>query len=320
MAFAHLHVHTEYSLLDGACRIRDLPKLVKELGQTAVAITDHGVMYGAIDFYRACKAQGIHPVIGCEVYVARRTRLDKTYELDAESRHLVLLCENETGYRNLSYLVSQAFVDGFYIKPRIDLDLLRRHSEGLIGLSACLAGEIPRRLVNGDYDGAKEYALTMQDILGEGNFYLELQDHGIPQQITVNRGLLRLHQETGIPWSAPTTPTISGRRTPKATMCCCASRPEKPWTMRTVCAMSRRISTSAPRRRWRSCSPVIPRPWRTPSVLPTAAGLTSPSASITCRSSSCRRGTTPHLSAGAVPAWLPGTLRRKPRLSQAAGL
>ena len=199
MGFTHLHVHTEYSLLDGACRIRDLPKLVKELGQTAVAITDHGVMYGAIDFYRACKAQGIHPVIGCEVYVARRTRLDKTYELDAESRHLVLLCENETGYRNLSYLVSQAFVDGFYIKPRIDLDLLRRHSEGLIGLSACLAGEIPRRLVNGDYDGAKEYALTMQDILGEGNFYLELQDHGIPQQITVNRGLLRLHQETGIP-------------------------------------------------------------------------------------------------------------------------
>ena len=199
MAFAHLHVHTEYSLLDGACRIRDLPKLVKELGQTAVAITDHGVMYGAIDFYRACKAQGIHPVIGCEVYVARRTRLDKTYELDAESRHLVLLCENETGYRNLSYLVSQAFVDGFYIKPRIDLDLLRRHSEGLIGLSACLAGEIPRRLVGGDYDGAKEYALTMQDILGEGNFYLELQDHGIPDQTTVNRGLLRLHQETGIP-------------------------------------------------------------------------------------------------------------------------
>ena len=156
-------------------------------------------MYGVIDFYRACKAKGIHPVIGCEVYVARRTRLDKTYELDAESRHLVLLCENETGYRNLSYLVSQAFVDGFYIKPRIDLDLLRRHSEGLIGLSACLAGEIPRRLVNGDYDGAKEYALTMQDILGEGNFYLELQDHGIPDQTTVNRGLLRLHQDTGIP-------------------------------------------------------------------------------------------------------------------------
>ena len=152
MGFVHLHVHTEYSLLDGACRIRDLPKLVKELGQTACAITDHGVMYGAVDFYRACKAEGIHPIIGCEVYVARRTRFDKQHEFDAESRHLVLLCKNETGYRNLSYMVSQAFTEGFYIKPRIDLDLLRAHSEGLIALSACLAGEIPRRLLNGDYD------------------------------------------------------------------------------------------------------------------------------------------------------------------------
>lgn len=174
MAFAHLHVHTEYSLLDGACRIRDLPKLVKEMGQTACAITDHGAMYGAIDFYRACKAEGIHPVIGCEVYVARRTRFDKQHEFDAESRHLVLLCKNETGYRNLSYMVSQAYIEGFYIKPRIDLDLLREHSEGLIGLSACLAGEIPRRIINGDYDGAKAYALEMRDILGEDNFYLEL--------------------------------------------------------------------------------------------------------------------------------------------------
>ena len=172
----HLHVHTEYSLLDGACRIRDLPARIREMGQTAVAITDHGVMYGAIDFYRACKAEGIHPIIGCEVYVARRTRFDKIHEYDAESRHLVLLCKNETGYRNLSYMVSQAFVEGFYIKPRIDLDLLRQHSEGLIALSACLAGEIPKRLVNGDYDGAKEYALTMQEIFGEDNFYLELQD------------------------------------------------------------------------------------------------------------------------------------------------
>jgi len=199
MAFAHLHVHTEYSLLDGACRIRDLPKLVKELGQTAVAITDHGAMYGVIDFYRACKAEGIHPVIGCEVYVARRTRFDKVHELDSESRHLVLLCQNETGYRNLSYLVSQAYVEGFYIRPRIDLNLLREHSEGLIGLSACLAGEIPRRIVNGDYEGAKAYALEMQEILGEGNFYLELQDHGIADQTVVNRALLRMHDETGIP-------------------------------------------------------------------------------------------------------------------------
>ena len=199
MAFAHLHVHTEYSLLDGACRIRDLPKLVREMGQTACAITDHGAMYGAIDFYRACKAEGIHPVIGCEVYVARRTRFDKQHEFDAESRHLVLLCKNETGYRNLSYMVSQAYIEGFYIKPRIDLDLLRARSEGLIGLSACLAGEIPRRIINGDYEGARAYALEMQSILGEDNFYLELQDHGITDQTTVNRALLRMHNETGIP-------------------------------------------------------------------------------------------------------------------------
>ena len=199
MGFAHLHVHTEYSLLDGACRIRDLAKRVKELGQTAIAVTDHGVMYGAIDFYRACKAEGIHPVIGCEVYVAARSRHDKIHEFDAESRHLVLLCQNETGYRNLSYMVSQAFVDGFYVKPRIDLELLRAHSEGLIGLSACLAGEIPKRILQGNYEGAKEYALMMQEILGEGNFYLELQDHGIPKQQEVNRALLLMHQETGIP-------------------------------------------------------------------------------------------------------------------------
>ena len=199
MAFAHLHVHTEYSLLDGACRIRDLPKLVKEMGQTACAITDHGAMYGAIDFYRACKAEGIHPVIGCEVYVARRTRFDKQHEFDAESRHMVLLCKNETGYRNLSYMLSQAYIEGFYIKPRIDLDLLREHSEGLIGLSACLAGEIPRRIINGDYEGAKAYALELSSILGEDNFYLELQDHGITDQTTVNRALLRMHNETGIP-------------------------------------------------------------------------------------------------------------------------
>ena len=198
MGFVHLHVHTEYSLLDGACRIRDLPKLVKELGQTACAITDHGVMYGAVDFYRACKAEGIHPIIGCEVYVARRTRFDKQHEFDAESRHLVLLCKNETGYRNLSYMVSQAYIEGFYIKPRIDMDLLRAHSDGLIALSACLAGEIPKRLMNGDYNGAKAYALEMRGIFGE-DFYLELQDHGIAEQTEVNRGLLRLHNETGIP-------------------------------------------------------------------------------------------------------------------------
>ena len=199
MSFAHLHVHTEYSLLDGACRIRDLPKLVKSMGQTACAITDHGVMYGAVDFYRACKAEGIKPIIGCEVYVAPRTRFDKQHEFDSEARHLVLLCENEEGYRNLSYLVSMAHVEGFYIKPRIDLDLLREHAKGLIALSACLAGEIPRRLRNGDYNGAKEYALTLSEIFGPEHFYLELQDHGIRDQAIVNKGILRLHEETGLP-------------------------------------------------------------------------------------------------------------------------
>ena len=199
MPFAHLHVHTEYSLLDGACRINDLPKLVKEMGQTACAITDHGVMYGAIDFYRACKAEGIKPIIGCEVYVAPRTRFDKQHEFDSEARHLVLLCENEEGYRNLSYLVSMAHVEGFYIKPRIDLALLREHSKGLIALSACLAGEIPRRLRSGSYEGAKEYALTLAEIFGPDHFYLELQDHGIREQAIVNQGILRLHEETGLP-------------------------------------------------------------------------------------------------------------------------
>ena len=201
MSFVHLHVHTEYSLLDGFCRIDGLAKRVRELGQTAVAITDHGVMYGAVDFYRACKKEGVKPVIGCEVYVAPagRTRFQKVHEFDAESRHLVLLCRDEEGYRNLSYMVSKAFVEGFYIKPRVDMDLLRSHSRGLIALSACLAGEIPKRLVNGSYDAARDYALEMRDIFGGDGFYLELQDHGIRDQAVVNAGLLRIHEETGIP-------------------------------------------------------------------------------------------------------------------------
>nr|WP_326164699.1 DNA polymerase III subunit alpha [uncultured Oscillibacter sp.] len=201
MAFVHLHVHTEYSLLDGACRIRDLPKIVKGMGQTACAITDHGVMYGAVDFYRACKAEGIEPIIGCEVYVAPegRTRFDKVHEFDAESRHLVLLCEDEEGYRNLSYLVSMGWTEGFYIRPRIDLSLLREHSRGLIALSACLAGEIPRRLRNGEYENAKRYALELAGIFGPDHFYLELQDHGIRDQAVVDRGILKIHQETGLP-------------------------------------------------------------------------------------------------------------------------
>ncbi len=199
MAFTHLHLHTEYSLLDGACRINQLVERVKALGQSAVAITDHGVMYGVIDFYRACKAAGIKPIIGCEVYVAPRTRFDRVYELDGSARHLVLLCRNEEGYRNLSYMVSMAFTEGFYIKPRIDMDLLREHHEGLIALSACLAGEIPRRLSNGDYEGARAHALEMRELFGEDGYYLEIQDHRIPEQQAVIAGILRLSRETGIP-------------------------------------------------------------------------------------------------------------------------
>ena len=199
MAFTHLHLHTEFSLLDGACRIKELAKRVKALGQDSVAITDHGVMFGVIDFYRACKAEGIKPIIGCEVYVAPRSRFDRVHELDANARHLVLLCRNETGYRNLSYMVSKAFVEGFYIKPRIDMELLRDHHEGLIALSACLGGEIPNRLRNGDYEGAKRHALEMRALFGEDGYYLELQDHHLPEQQAVNAGMLRLHQETGIP-------------------------------------------------------------------------------------------------------------------------
>ena len=199
MPFTHLHLHTEYSLLDGACRIDGLVQRVKELGQEAVAITDHGVMYGVIDFYKACKAAGVKPIIGCEVYVAPRTRFDRVHELDSSPRHLVLLCRNEEGYRNLSYMVSMSFVEGFYVKPRIDMDLLRAHSGGLIALSACLGGEIPRRLLAGDYEGARAHALEMRELFGEDGYYLELQDHRLPEQQKVIAGLLRLHEETGIP-------------------------------------------------------------------------------------------------------------------------
>ena len=201
MAFTHLHLHTEYSLLDGACRINQLVERVKALGQTAVAITDHGVMYGAVDFYKACKAAGIKPIIGCEVYVAPRgrTRFQKVHEYDAESRHLVLLCRNEEGYRNLSYMVSKAYLEGFYIKPRIDMDLLREHAAGLIACSACLGGEIPRLLMAGDYDQAKKAALEMRALFGEDGYYLELQDHGIKAQKQVNASLARLSEEAGIP-------------------------------------------------------------------------------------------------------------------------
>lgn len=197
--FVHLHVHTEYSLLDGAGRVGRLVERAKELGMKSLAITDHGVMYGVVDFYKKAKSQGIKPIIGCEVYVAARGRKDRDPKYDSNQYHLVLLVKNETGYNNLIKMVSMGFTEGFYYKPRVDMALLRQYSEGLVALSACLAGEIPALLMNGSYEKAKEVALQYREIFGEENYYLEIQDHGIQEQILVNQELVRLSKETGIP-------------------------------------------------------------------------------------------------------------------------
>ncbi len=199
MSFVHLHVHTEYSLLDGACRINGMMDRVKEIGQTAIAITDHGVMYGCIEFYKAAKAAGIKPIIGCEVYVARRRMADRVHGIDNDPYHMVLLCENRKGYENLCMLVSEAFTSGFYGKPRVDLELLEKYHEGLIATSACLAGAIPQYLMEEDYAAAKQYAQRVAAIFGPDRFYLELQDHGIQEQVAVNQGVMRLARETGLP-------------------------------------------------------------------------------------------------------------------------
>ncbi|WP_270614459.1 DNA polymerase III subunit alpha [Blautia massiliensis (ex Durand et al. 2017)] len=199
MGFTHLHVHTEYSLLDGSNKIKEYVARVKELGMDSAAITDHGVMYGVIDFYRAAREAGINPILGCEVYVAPGSRFDREVGSgDDRYYHLVLLAENNQGYSNLMKIVSKAFVEGFYYKPRVDLELLEKYHEGIIALSACLAGEVARYLARGMYEDAKIVALRYQDIFGKGNFFLELQDHGIPEQQTVNQQLLRMHRETGI--------------------------------------------------------------------------------------------------------------------------
>ena len=200
MAFTHLHVHTEYSLLDGSNKIKEYVKRVKELGMSAAAITDHGVMYGVIDFYRACKAEGIHPVLGCEVYVAPNSRFDKEIA-GGEDRyhHLVLLAENNTGYDNLMKIVSRGFTEGYYYRPRVDFELLQEHHEGLIALSACLAGEVPRFIQKGMIQEAKACARKYKECFGEGNYYLELQDHGIPEQRSVNASLLNISKELDIP-------------------------------------------------------------------------------------------------------------------------
>ncbi len=196
--FTHLHVHSEYSLLDGASRVEDIVKRAKELGQTSIALTDHGVMFGAVNFYNACKKEGIKPIIGCEVYVASKSRFDRDVTRDEHDRaHLVLLVRNEEGYKNLIKMVSLAFTEGFYYKPRVDMELLKKHGKGLIALSACLAGEIPQRLLAGDIDGAKEKVFEFKEIFDE--FYLELQDHKIPAQKKVNTLLLKLSEETNTP-------------------------------------------------------------------------------------------------------------------------
>ena len=200
--FVHLHVHTEYSLLDGACKLDALISRARELGMGALAITDHGVMYGAVDFYKECKKQGINPIIGCEVYVAPRSRFDKQHRIDNAPYHLILLCENNIGYQNLIKLVSKGFIDGFYSKPRVDRELLEQYHEGLICLSGCLSGEIPRALLAGDYQRARETALWYRSIFGEENYYLEIQDHGIPEQRQILPLLEKLSKDTGIPMVA----------------------------------------------------------------------------------------------------------------------
>ena len=199
MSFAHLHVHTEFSLLDGSNKIKEYVSRVKELGMNSAAITDHGVMYGVIDFYREAKKQGINPILGCEVYVAPNSRFDREITGgDDRYYHLVLLAENEEGYANLTKIVSKGFVEGYYYKPRVDKELLRKYHKGIIALSACLAGEVARFLTKGLYEEAKKTALEYQEIFGEGNFFLELQDHGIPEQGLVNQQLFKMSEETGI--------------------------------------------------------------------------------------------------------------------------
>ena len=198
MDFAHLHLHTEYSLLDGCCVIKKVIDKAVELGQKSIAITDHGVMYGVIEFYKYAKEKGIKPIIGCEVYVSTRSRFDKQKGLDGYT-HLVLLCKNNEGYQNLIKLVSMGFTEGFYSKPRIDKEILQKYSGGLIALSACLAGEIPRLLLNGEYDKAKETALWYSDVFGKDNYYLELQDHNIREQKLINPQIIKISNETGIP-------------------------------------------------------------------------------------------------------------------------
>ena len=198
--FVHLHVHTQYSLLDGTIRLQDVLKKARELRMPAVAMTDHGNIYGAVDFYQSAYRQGIKPIIGCELYVAPRGRLDKSVESAGETaRHLIVLVKNFQGYKNLIKLTSLGFLEGFYYRPRVDKDLLAKHSEGLIALSACLHGEVADYLLRGDVEGAEKAALEYRSLFGAENYYLEMMENGIPEQRQVNEGLLRLSEKCAIP-------------------------------------------------------------------------------------------------------------------------
>ena len=199
MSFVHLHVHSEYSLLDGSSRVKKLPKKAKELGMNSIALTDHGVMFGIIDFYKACKEEGVKPILGCEIYVAPRNLTQKEGKQDAANYHLILLAKNNEGYKNLMKRDSLAYVDGFYYKPRIDYENLKKYSEGIIALSACLGGEVQQHILHNDYEEAKRKAYLYEEIFGKGNFFLEIQDHGIEEQKKVNQVLYKLSEETQIP-------------------------------------------------------------------------------------------------------------------------
>lgn len=227
MTFTHLHLHTEYSLLDGANRIAQLPARVKELGMTSCAITDHGVIYGVVDFYNACNEAGVKPIIGCEVYVAPNGRFQKDSPTDKQLGHLILLAENNVGLENLNLLVSLAFLEGFYYRPRVDHELLRGHSEGLIALSSCMSGEVPRAILAGDPQRARELATEYNDIFGKNNFYLEMQSNGIQQQAVVNRALRDISAELTSPWWPRMTATICARKTRARTKSCFVCRPAR---------------------------------------------------------------------------------------------
>ncbi len=294
MAFTHLHVHTEYSLLDGSSKIGELTARAKELGMDSMAITDHGAMYGVIDFYRAAKEAGIKPIIGCEVYVAPGSRFDReTVRGEDRYYHLVLLAENNKGYENLMKIVSKGYVDGFYYRPRVDREVLETWHEGIICLSACLAGEVQKYLERGQYQEGKEAALRYQQIFGKDNFFLELQDHGIPAQKTVNQALLRLSRELDIDLVATNDIHYTYAEDAAAHDILLCIQTNKKVTDETACATRAASTTASRRRRCGLCFPMHRRLWTIPTGSPTDAMWRSSSGLPSCPGSTCRKGMIP---------------------------